>query len=115
MLDFIAVEHIAAKAAKKQLSEPDLERVVAQATTDSEGREALRITLVLKPEAVAALSGDAALDLLVSLQHELQERGEERFALVEYATEAEMREEEEEVREARRQEAEFLAGDTEAE
>ena len=112
MLDFVTIEKIAAKAARAQVADHGLERVVAQPTTDSEGREALRITLVLRPEAVEALSGDTALDLLVSLQRELQSQGEERLAIVEYATEAEMREEEDEAREAERQDGELDGEDT---
>jgi hypothetical protein len=107
MLDFVTIEKIAQKAAAHQVASPGLERVVAKPTTDSEGREALRITVVLRPEAVEALSGDAALDLLVALQRELQSKGEERLAIVEYATEEEMTEEEEDALEAQRQDAEL--------
>ncbi|HYW16964.1 MAG TPA: hypothetical protein VE891_12540 [Allosphingosinicella sp.] len=106
MLDFVTIEKIAAKAAEARVANPGLERVVAKPTTDSEGRDALRITLVLRPEAVDALSGDAALDLLVSLQRDLQSKGEERLAIVEYATENEMKEEEEDALEAEMQDAE---------
>lgn len=93
MLDFVTIERIATKAAKAQVPSEGLQRVVAQQTTDSEGKDALRITLVLTPEAVDEMTGDAALDLLVALQRELQKEGEERFAVVEYATEAELKEE----------------------
>ncbi|MEA3011406.1 MAG: hypothetical protein QOJ91_3098 [Sphingomonadales bacterium] len=110
LLDFVTIEKIAAKAAETQVANPGLERVVAKPTTDSEGRDALRITLVLRPEAVEALSGDAALDLLVTLQNDLQSEGEERLAIVEYATETEMKEEEEDTLEGERQDAE-LEGD----
>lgn len=107
MLDFVTIEKIAAKAAEGKVAVAGVERVVAQPTFDSEGQEALRITVVLKPEAVEALSGDAALDILVSVKQELAREGEERLPIVEYATEAEMKEEEEEAREAERQEAEL--------
>jgi hypothetical protein len=90
MLDFVTIEKIAAKAARAQVAESGLERVLVSPAIDSDGKDALRITLVLKPEAVKALSGDAALDLLVDVQRELSNRNEERFPIVEYATEQEL-------------------------
>jgi hypothetical protein len=96
MLDFLTIEKIATRAAKAQVADAGLERIVVAPAVDSDGRDALRITLVLKPEAVRALSGDAALDLLVSVQQELARRDEERFPIVEYATEAELQEEKQE-------------------
>lgn len=93
MLDFVTIERIAAKAARAQVSDAGLERILVSPAIDSDGRDALRITLVLKPEAVRALSGDGALDLLVRVQQELANCEEERFPIVEYATEAELKEE----------------------
>lgn len=97
MLDFVMIESIARRLASEKLGTPAFERLVARSATDSEGREALRITLVLSPEAATELSGDEALDLLTELNHALEREGEERFAVVEYATEAEMQEDEEHV------------------
>jgi hypothetical protein len=61
--------------------------------TDSEGNEALRITVVLKPEASGKFTGDQALDLLVDVQQALQGAGEQRLPIIEYATEGELDEE----------------------
>lgn len=90
MLDFKTIEAIATKVARRQISEQDFERAISQSATDSEGKDALRITLVLKQEAVQSLSGDSALDILVELQNELDRQGEERFPIIEYATDQEL-------------------------
>ena len=90
MLETARIAEIAGEAARALLAPPDLERVLTQPSTDSEGGEALRITLVLKPEAVRALSGDTALNLLVDIQQKLSRAGEERLPIVDYATEQEL-------------------------
>lgn len=89
MLDSQAITQIARKVASAQVA-AGLERVVTEPATDSEGNEALRITLVLKPDAAKKLTGDEALDLLVAIQQKLRAAGEERFPIVEYATEQEL-------------------------
>jgi len=57
---------------------------------DSDGNEAVRITIVIAPGAVRKLGGEAILDTLVELRRRLEAEGEVRFPLVEYATEAEL-------------------------
>lgn len=96
MLDYRTIEKIADRVAKQKVAKAGLERIVAVSVTDSEGNDALRITLVLKPKAVEALTGDTAIDLLVELQRALAEEGEERFPIIEYATEQELAEDESE-------------------
>lgn len=90
MLEFATIEAIAKRVAKGQVADAGLERVVTEPMTDSQGKDALRITVVLTPQAAQALSGDGALDLLVELQNALQREGEERFPIIEYATEQEL-------------------------
>jgi hypothetical protein len=94
MLDYRTIETIAGRVATQRVAEAGLERTLAEPATDSEGRDALRITLVLKPNAVEKLTGDAAIDLLVELQRALAQEGEERFPIIEYATEQELAEDE---------------------
>jgi hypothetical protein len=65
-------------------------RVENRPATDSLGREALRITVVLRPGATKRLENGAPLDALVSLQKRLGDMGDHRTPLVEYATEAEL-------------------------
>jgi hypothetical protein len=65
-------------------------RVEHEPAIDSQGRDALRITLVIAPGAVRRLRGEATLNALVRLHERLREMGEERTPIVEYATEAEL-------------------------
>lgn len=90
MLDFLAIERIASRAAKDRIPGGALERVLIAPTTDSEGKDALRITMVIRPEAVKVITGDSALDLLVELQQELSKMHEERFPIVEFSTQDEL-------------------------
>jgi hypothetical protein len=90
MLDSRRVSEFTERAFRKHVPQADLERVVAEPATDSEGNEALRITLVLKPDSAGELTGDQALDLLVAIQQTLRAEGEERFPIVQYATEQEL-------------------------
>jgi hypothetical protein len=59
---------------------------------DSEGRDALKITIVLMPGSTASIESkaEAVLDTLVQIKNRLQEEGEERFPIVEYATQEEL-------------------------
>lgn len=89
MVDTQTVVDIAGKVAQ-QVAAADFERVVTEPATDSEGKEALRIIVVLKPEASERFNGDRALDLLVGVQRELLRQGEQRLPIIEYATESEL-------------------------
>lgn len=73
-----------------RLPDSGLERVIAEPSTDSDGNEASRITVVLKPEAARDWTGDQALDLLVAIQETLTGEGEERLPIVHYATETDL-------------------------
>lgn len=90
MLHDTRISQIASEAALVSVADADLERVLTEPTLDSDGREAVRITLVLTPKAVKSLTGDEALDILVKIQQSLFREGEERFPIVEYATETEL-------------------------
>lgn len=90
MLDSAKITEIAVKVARTWVAAANLERVVTKPATDSEGKDALRITLVLTPEAARDMTGDEALDVLVGIQQGLWDAGEERLPIVEYATEEEL-------------------------
>jgi len=100
MLDTRTIETIATQVARKQLRDSDFERIMSESTTDSEGNEALRITIVLKPEATQKLTGDNTIDLLVGIRQKLRAEGEERFPIIEYATEQELAEDEDRPKDA---------------
>lgn len=73
-----------------ELGEDNVVRVEFKSTTDSRDREALKITVVIAPNATGKLKGAATLNALVSLQERLHEMRENRTPLIEYATEAEL-------------------------
>lgn len=105
MLNNAAVSEVATKVAKR-FAALELERVITEPVIDSEGEEALRITLVVKPDVAQRLNGDTTLDILVRLQQELQKDGEDRLPIVEYATEQELNSEDAEEEVGRAESAE---------
>jgi hypothetical protein len=72
------------------LSSSAFSNTFTEAAIGSEGQDAIRITIVIEPGAAAKPDGDAVLDTLVEIQDRLRDAGEERFPIVEYATEAEL-------------------------
>lgn len=90
MLKKQEIDQIAREAANTTLGQANVAAVSSEPTIDSEGRDALRITIIVPDEAAPNISGDAALDTLVNLHHRLQQAGEERLAIVEYTTPKEL-------------------------
>lgn len=86
-----AFVRLVGQVAKAHLGPEQVIRVAAEPAIDSEGREALRVTIVIRPGAAKQLGGDAVLDTLVGVQERLQEMGEQRFPIIEYATEQELK------------------------
>lgn len=95
MLESPQLQKLAREIVGKRMPKVELEDVFTVPITDSEGEAALRITLVLTPESVGAITGEDALKLLVALKDELYRQGEERFAIVEYATSDDLEEHDE--------------------
>ena len=81
---------IAGKVARSNLRSTSVADVLAEPAIDSEGHEALRITIVVESSATARIKGDAVLNTLVQIQDRLQQAGEDRFPIVEYATKDEL-------------------------
>ncbi len=73
-----------------QLGRDNVVRTELQPTTDSQGRDALKITVVIPPGATERLKGRRVLDALVAVQKRLREVQDDRIAIIEYATEAEL-------------------------
>jgi hypothetical protein len=90
MLDQKKIDQIASEVATANLTPQVVRSVRSSSTADSEGRDALRIMIVIEPDAVARVSGDAVVDTLVQLQDRLRQEGEDRLPIVEYATEEEL-------------------------
>jgi hypothetical protein len=92
MVDELRIRNIATTAATANLSSGAVSSVKTDLAIDSEGDPALRITIVIAPGAAERISGEAALATLQQIQKNLWDAGEERFPIVEYATEEELSE-----------------------
>jgi hypothetical protein len=90
MLDQKTIDTIARQVAAANLSSANVTGVFSAPTTDSEGHDALRITIVLTEGSSDVISGKKTLDTLAQLQDSLQKQGEDRFAFIEYATDKEI-------------------------
>lgn len=71
----MAVQHLPPEA---------IDGVSSKDTLDSEGRDAVRITITLKAKVAQQLKGDDVLDTLVAIQSQLAKEGESRLSIVEY-------------------------------
>ena len=86
MLDEKQIRKIAQQVATANLTSANFTSILSSTATNSQGNDALRITIVIKPGAEPKIKGDAALNTLVQIQDRLRKAGEERFPIVEYAT-----------------------------
>jgi hypothetical protein len=84
------VARIAEKVAREKFGAENVLRTAAEPIVDWTGAEARRVPIVLAPDAVSRITDDAAIDNLVALQKSVQQAGDDRFAVVEYATEEEL-------------------------
>lgn len=75
-----------------ELGPQSLVSVAWEPTTDSQGQDALKIAVVIAPGGVRKLQAGAGLDALVRVRHRLEQMGDDRIPLIEYATEAELQE-----------------------
>ena len=91
MLTPAQISEVAEEVARAKLTPNVVKQVLAEPTTDSEGHEALRVTIVIEPGAANRIKGDSIRDTLVQIQDRLREAGEDRFAIVECATQDEVR------------------------
>jgi len=85
-----AYERLIQYVFRSKLGASNVVRVLSQPGTDSLGREAVKITVVIAPDALKRIDNGLALDALVGLQERLREMRENRTPIVEYATEAEL-------------------------
>ena len=85
-----AVVRLIRQALVTELGDNIVERLKIEPTTDSQGREALKIAVVIAPGATDRIAGGAVLDALVSVQDRFREMREERIPIIEYATEEEL-------------------------
>ncbi|HKG82650.1 MAG TPA: hypothetical protein VKB16_05765 [Beijerinckiaceae bacterium] len=90
MISSEKIAQVAGEVAAANLSAKSIETVLSAPASDSEGRDAVRITIVIKPGIAAKLKDDAVLDTLVEIRRRLEQLGEERLPLIEYATKNEL-------------------------
>lgn len=90
MIEAPDVARIAEEVAREKLGADNVVRTVAEPMADWTGADAWRVLIVIAPDAISRVSGDALVDNLSLLQDRLQEAGDDRFGFVEYATEEEL-------------------------
>jgi hypothetical protein len=86
-----AFRRLIRQALVAQLGKENVVDVDWKPTTDSLGRDALRITVVITPGATERLK-NSVLDALIKLRERLEEMHDDRLPIVHYATEAELAE-----------------------
>jgi hypothetical protein len=84
------IDHIARQVAQQHLAALGVQDVQSEPTIDSDGNEALRITITIHSADKASESGDALLDTLSEISLRLQEEGDPRFPIIDYVTEEEL-------------------------
>jgi hypothetical protein len=92
MLDKDEIATITKAAATATLGSQSFVDVANTAVTDSTGHDALKITIVLTPGSTDTITGERVLRTLGEIRTRLQEAGEERLPIVEYATQEELAE-----------------------
>lgn len=90
MLTTDKISQIVSEVVRANTTPTSVRSVTAEPAIDSAGEDALRITIVITPEAVALLKKGAVVDTLVQIQDRLLEAGEERFPIIYYVTEEEL-------------------------
>ncbi len=84
------IDEVMSKAASAALKKVGISRVFSVPATDSEGHEALHVTVVLKKSKNREMNGDLALDTIVSIGRALRDSGDERLPIVEFVGEEEL-------------------------
>ena len=85
-MDKTRIELLAKQAATSTLGTGSVKSVISAPMIDSEGEEALRLTIVMSPGFVAALNeGSKVVDTMVRVHDTLEKEGEKRFPFVDFA------------------------------
>ncbi len=85
-----AFKRLVQHALVAELGAENVIRVQIEPATDSQGHEAVKITIVVDPATTKKLAKEASLNALVRLQDQLNKMREDRTPIIEYATEAEL-------------------------
>jgi hypothetical protein len=81
-----APEHVIEAVVRERLGELIVHDILVQPSENYDGEDTLRVTVVLDPRTAEKLNGGIAGDLIVELRRKLEELGEQRFPVVQYAT-----------------------------
>lgn len=84
------IEAAAESAARKTLPGKRVKGILVQAATGSEGQEILRVTIIVDDEGFDQITGEKFVETLVSIKRRIRETGDERQAIVGYATQADL-------------------------
>lgn len=84
------VTQISTEVAKANFGGEYVVRVESEPAVDSQGAEALNLLIVMAPSVAESIDGEAVLNTLVQIVDRLQQAGDERFPIIEYATEEEL-------------------------
>jgi len=82
MLDKARVDEIARRVAIETLGVDRVINATSSSTTDSTGRDALEITIVLTPGASVSVTGSDANNTVFALNQELQKADEHRLPII---------------------------------
>lgn len=86
MLELPQIREMLKQIATGVLPARELLEIRTEPSVDAEGRDSLRITLVLTEEAAKTFTGEDASRLLLNLHDGLLNQGDERFPVLYYAT-----------------------------
>lgn len=90
MLDTNEIAQIVTRAVEAHTTPNSVRRVMAEPTATFDGEDAVRITIVLTPEAVDQLAAGDPGDVFIRVWNALRAAGDDRFPILDYATEAEL-------------------------
>ncbi len=90
MLQEDQIAQIVTRAVEANAAPNSVRRVMTEPAATFDGEEAVRITIVLTPEAVDQLANGDPIDVLSRIWDGLRSAGDERFPILQYATEAEL-------------------------
>ncbi len=89
-IEWSRVDEIALEAASQAFRGKSVHRVFSQPSADSDGQDALSVTVVLDNKVDGTKIGDAALKTILGIQQKLQEAGEDRLAMISFAKQHEL-------------------------
>ena len=90
MLDLLQIDAIADAVARAFLPPDAVIQAHSWPDSGEDGEEQLRVMLVIREKAINDINGENALNTISELQQRLLAQGENRFAVVEFASDLEI-------------------------